>query len=100
MRVIPLDATDWETPIDFFQSLARALGSPGGHGMSVDAFVDSMIWGGINSVEPPYAVQVKNIHSAPKEVADEVSLMASVIAIARQERIMRRGDNIEVSISI
>jgi hypothetical protein len=29
--------------------------------MSPDAFVDSMIWGGMNSVEPPYTVQISNL---------------------------------------
>jgi hypothetical protein len=99
MRLIELDAGEWETPLDFLQSLAGALGSCKGHGMSPDAFVDSMIWGGMNSVEPPYTVQIKNITSAPREVADFVALMISVIKEARQERFERRGDDIEVSIS-
>jgi hypothetical protein len=67
--------------------------------MSPDAFVDSMIWGGINSVQPPYTVQIKNLANSPIEVVDFVSLMASVIEEARQERFRRRGDNIEVNIS-
>jgi hypothetical protein len=99
MRLIELDGGEWKTPLDFLQSLADAIGSPEWHGMSPDAFVDSMIWGGINSVQPPYTVQIKNIANAPTEVADFVSLMASVIKEARQERFQRRGDNIEVNIS-
>jgi hypothetical protein len=47
----------------------------------------------------PYAIQIKNITKAPSEVADYVSLMASVIEEARQERFRRRGGNIEVNIS-
>jgi hypothetical protein len=99
MRLIELDAGKWKSPLDFLQSLAGALGSPEWHGMSPDAFVDSMVWGGINSVQPPYTVQIKNITNTPSEVADYVFLMASVIDEARQERFRRRGDNIEVSIS-
>jgi hypothetical protein len=68
--------------------------------MNPDAFVDSMIWGGMNSIEPPYTVQIKNITGAPEEVADFVSLMISVIKEARQERFKRRGDDVEVSISV
>ena len=99
MRLIELDGGGWKNPLDFLQSLADAIGSPEWHGMSPDAFVDSMIWGGINSVEPPYTVQIKNIANAPTKVADFVSLMASVIKEGRQERFRQRGDNIEVSIS-
>jgi hypothetical protein len=99
MRLIELDAEAWKDPLDFLQSLADAIGSPEWHGMSPDAFVDSMIWGGINTVQPPYTVQIKNIVSAPSEVADYVSLVASAIKEARQERFRRRGDNIEVNIS-
>jgi hypothetical protein len=62
-----------ENPLDFLLSLANAIGAPEWHGMSPDAFVDSIIWGGINSVQPPYTVQIKNITNAPSEVADYVS---------------------------
>jgi hypothetical protein len=99
MRLIELDAKGWNSPLDFLRSLKVALGSPEVHGMSPAAFVDSMIYGGMNSVEPPYVVQITNISGVPKEVADYISLMTSVIQEARQERRQRRGDDIEVSIS-
>ena len=99
MRLIKLDARGWKMPLDFLQSLARALGSREGHGMSVDAFVDSMIWGGMNSVEPPYAIHITNIGGAPKEVADDVVRMICAIEEGRRERFRQRSENIEVSIS-
>jgi hypothetical protein len=98
VRIIELNAEGWKTPVDFLQSLAAALGAPAAHGMSPAAFVDSMIWGGMNSVEPPYVVQIDNLAGAPTEVVDYASMMASVIEEARQERFQRRGDLIEVSI--
>jgi hypothetical protein len=100
MRLIELDAGEWKTPLDFLQSLADAIGSPKWHGMSPDAFVDSMIWGGVNSVGPPYTVQISNFNGAAKEVADYVSLMISAIREGRQDRFQRRGDDIEVSIAV
>jgi hypothetical protein len=99
MRLIELDAQGWKAPLDFLCSLADAIGSPEWHGMTPDAFVDSMIWGGVNSVQPPYTVQIKNIATAPREVADYVSLVGSVIGEARQERFRRRGDIVDVNIS-
>ena len=68
--------------------------------MSPDAFVDSMIWGGMNRVEPAYTVQVININEAPKEVADYVALMISAIKEARRWRCQQRGEDIEVGISV
>ena len=99
MHLIELNAKGWNSPLDFLRSLKAALGSPEIHGMSPDAFVDSMIYGGMNRVEPPYVVRITNINGAPKEVADYISLMISVIQEARQERLQRRGDDIEVSMS-
>jgi hypothetical protein len=100
MHLIELDASGWKTPLDFLQALASVLGSCAGHGMSPDAFVDSMIWCGMNDVAPPYAVRIKNIANAAEEVADYVSLMSSAIAEARQERFKRLGEDVEVSISV
>jgi hypothetical protein len=98
MRLIELDAAGWKSPIDFLQALKVALGSSKGHGMSPAAFVDSMIWGGMNDVEPPYVIRITDIRGVPKEVADCVALMISVIQEARRDRLQRRGDDIEVSI--
>ena len=98
MRLIELDAKGWKSQLDFLQSLTRALGSCEGHGMSPDAFVDSMIWGGMNSVEPPYTVQISNLNAALKEVADYVSLVISAIREGRHDRFRRHGEDIEVCI--
>jgi hypothetical protein len=97
MRLIELDAKGWKSQLDFLQSLTRALGSCEGHGTSPDAFVNSMIWGGMNSVEPPYSVQISNLNAAPKEVVDYISQMISAIREGRQ-RFQRHGADIEISI--
>jgi RNAse (barnase) inhibitor barstar len=97
MRLIELDAKGWKSQFDFVHSLTRALGSSEGHGISPDALVDSIIGGSMNSVEPPYTVQISNLNAAPKEVADYVSQMISAIREGRQ-RFQRHGEDIEVSI--
>ena len=43
MRLIELDAKGWKSPTDFLQSLARALGSCEGHGMSPLAALSSRL---------------------------------------------------------
>jgi hypothetical protein len=68
MRIIELDAGKWANALDFLLALKAALGSCEGHGTSPAAFVDSMVWGGMNNVEPPYTVKVVRSSDAPLEV--------------------------------
>jgi RNAse (barnase) inhibitor barstar len=54
MRIIELDAHNWKTGRDFYNAIAVALNSPENHGRNFNALIDSMVWGGIDDVEPPY----------------------------------------------
>lgn len=100
MRTIQLDAARWKTVIDFYNALLPAIGAPEGHGISPAALVDSMIWGGINAVEPPYVVRISGLSTAPKEVRDEVELVSDALVEARIYRKRHNGDDVEVSIVI
>jgi hypothetical protein len=100
MRIIEIDAANWKTVLDFCHALLDAIGAPAVHGMSPDAFVDSMIWGGMNSVEPPYAVLVSGLAAAPKEVRDYVELVKEALWEGRVYRKRHNGDDVEVSIEI
>jgi hypothetical protein len=53
MRIIEIDGSDRQSVKDFLTALRAAIGAPDWHGWSVNAFIDSMIWGGINQIEPP-----------------------------------------------
>lgn len=98
MRYINLDATKWKTAHDFYDELLPAIGAPKGHGRNPNALVDSMVWGGMNSVEPPYTVRISNLSMAPKEVSDHVQLVSSMLVEGRIYRKRHNGDDIEVSI--
>jgi hypothetical protein len=112
LRIIDLNAQNWKTPLDFYEALIDALYGPieslfGGAaqgypfpiGMSVNGFVDSMIWRGMGGIEPPYTVQIISLEQAPKDVIEEVALLASAIESARRERFESQGIDVEVSIS-
>ena len=58
MRIIEIDGSDWQSVKDFLTTLRAAIGAPDWHGWSVNAFIDSMIWGGINQIEPPYEIRI------------------------------------------
>jgi hypothetical protein len=98
MRTIELDATKWKTVLDFYDALLGAIGAPKWHGKSPDGLVDSMIWGGINAVEPPYTVRISGLSTAPKEVRDHVDLVKDVLLDGRIYRKRHKGDDVEVSI--
>jgi len=94
MRTIELDATKWKTVIDFYHALLASIGAPAWHGQSPDALVDSMIWGGINAVEPPYAVRISGLSAAPKEVHDHVELVRGMLVEGRIYRKRHNGDDV------
>lgn len=58
MRVIKLDARQWATIVDFYDALLQQLEAPQGHGRSIDALIDSMVYGSVNGVESPYRIWI------------------------------------------
>jgi hypothetical protein len=98
LRIIELDAAHWTTALDFYGALRTALGAPEGHGWSIDAFIDSMIWGGINRLEPPYTIRVRGIARSSKDVVDAVMLTKRALAEARAEFRSRKGHDVAVSL--
>ena len=98
MRIIKLDATNWKTVIDFYDALLAAIGAPKWHGTSPDALIDSMIWGGINAVEPPYTIRIFGAEKLPRDVREHVELVKQALARARLEYQRRKGHDVEVSI--
>src|SRR5579884_3918794 len=100
MQTLELDATKWKTVLDFYDALLAAVGAPEWHGKSPAALVDSMIWGGINAVEPPYMVRIADLSAAPAEVRDHVQLVRDALVNARIGRKRHNGDDVEASIVI
>jgi len=85
MKIIELDASRWPTALDFYDALLAGLGAPDWHGISVDAFIDSIIYGNINSVEPPYKIAVTGLDKASNEVFDKLAVTFACLAQAGAE---------------
>ena len=66
MRVIEIDCSDWRSVKDFLMALRAAISAPDWHGSNVNAFINSMIWGGINQIEPPYEIRISGTERGPK----------------------------------
>ncbi len=61
MREIDLDATTWASILDFYCAIQDGIGAPEGTSGSIDGLIDSMVWGGMNAVDPPYVVRIHNL---------------------------------------
>ncbi len=83
MRIIKLDASGWKVPLDFYDALLGALGAPDWHGRSVDALVDSMLYGGINAIEPPYRIWIVGTEAMPLSVRNELN--SAIVTLAEQQ---------------
>jgi barstar (barnase inhibitor) len=88
MLEIELDASNWMTAVDFYDALLSALGSPPGHGRNINALIDSMIHGGLNKIEPPYAIRIRHLAQAPKKVVEHVELAQQALLGAQRGRIL------------
>lgn len=55
---IRLDARGWTDVESFYGAFLAAVDAPVWHGHSLDALADSLIGGGINGIEPPFAVEI------------------------------------------
>jgi hypothetical protein len=101
MRTIELDASDWQTPLDFIIALQKALNAPEGCGSNVDAINELMVWGlGAGELSAPYAVRISGASAAPEGVQDYIALQAQCLQEARAEKNARDGYDADVSITV
>lgn len=100
MRTIELNATKWKSVLDFYNALLPAIGAPAWHGKNPNALVDSMVWGGINAVEPPYTIKIVGSAGLPEDVRDQIEVVKEDLAKARIEYHNRCGNDVEVVIQI
>ncbi len=84
VREIVLDASSWRSALDFYDAILAAIGAPDWHGRSPDALNDSMVFGGINALEPPYLIRITGARDLPLDARQEVSWSIQAIAIGRQ----------------
>ena len=100
MKIIELNATDWTTYDDFYDALLPSLGAPTWHGKNINALVDSMIWGGINALEPPYTIKIVGAATLPDHIRNHVETAKHALAKARTDYQKLRGGDVEVAIDV
>jgi RNAse (barnase) inhibitor barstar len=96
MRIIDLSATNWKSTLDFYDALLAALGAPRGHGKSVDALIDSMVWGGMNKVEPPYTIRIFDTARLPTDARDHIEALKRALPDACAEFQKQEGRDVVI----
>jgi hypothetical protein len=97
MKTTKLDASRWSTVSDFYDERLSVIGAPDWHGRNINAFVDSMVFGNINTLQPPYAVTI-DAAQLSEPIKAEVVLMADAIYEARKDHRARTGKDVVVSL--
>jgi RNAse (barnase) inhibitor barstar len=100
MRIIELNAKNWLTRPDFYNALLAALGAPEGHGRNLNALIDSMVWGGMNTVETPYTIHISETEKLSKDVLAEIDELKLALASACAERRELRSGDVEIGFEI
>jgi hypothetical protein len=77
-RYIDLDAKNCKSNLDFLKLLRDAVGSPEWQGDSVDAFIDTMLFGGAE-LQTPYTLRVQGTSSLPAGLASEITEFVNAI---------------------
>jgi hypothetical protein len=98
VQVVAIDASGCRTVKEFCDLLKDAIRATEGHGRSIEAFVDSMVWGAMSDLAPPYAIAVSGLTRGP--VSDFAHDLSEAIGRARIDRRTRRDEDIEVSLRI
>ncbi|MDR3461787.1 MAG: barstar family protein [Beijerinckiaceae bacterium] len=100
MRQIRLDASGWTSTDDFYGTLLPALGAPEWHSRGIDPLIDSIIGGGINSVETPYKIVIYNTKNIDQSILDHINLAKQYLADARNETLSTWDKDVDASIEI
>jgi RNAse (barnase) inhibitor barstar len=88
-REIVIDGMGWASIVDFSNALKLFLRSPPWHGDSIDAFIDSIVYGSMNEIEAPFRIKLVNAHGWPEELRRQVREYIDCIsdAAAREGRL-------------
>jgi hypothetical protein len=100
LRTIEIDGAAYPTVKAFCARLQDEIRALPGHGESLEAFVDSMIWAnGLSNLAPPYMIRVRGLRPGDP-VAMFVRELADTLDRARLEHRQRRGEDVMVMVQI
>jgi len=100
MRIIELRSENWTSVLDFYRALLKTLQAPSWHSAGVNAAIDSIVWGGINGVNPPYKIRITGTEALAPAIREEIELLAKLIQKHRVDYQRQNGTDVEVSLEL
>jgi RNAse (barnase) inhibitor barstar len=88
MQEIVLSGAHWATHDDFYEALLPRLGAPDWHGHNLDALWDSITGGDINSVNPPFRIQINGIDEVTSECKLLVDRVVALMSEAKSQGVI------------
>ena len=83
-----------------YDAILPLLGAPDWHGRNMNALTESIVWGEINAVEPPYTLRICGTASLSPGVAEELGWLKEDVANARQDFYGTFGRDVDVDVEL
>ena len=99
-RTIDLDATNWKSAEDFFNAILPAIGASPEHGHNLNALIDSMIFGGMNELNPPYTIVIRNLATIPPPLREHLTLFQRALSQASTAFHQEEGKDVDVQLHL
>lgn len=80
VQSLTLDATNWKSSDDVYDSFFKAVRAPAWHGRNFDALKDSIVTGGINEIEVPYRIIIKGFAGMQSEARETANQFVDLLA--------------------
>ncbi|MFA5965680.1 MAG: barstar family protein [Sphingomonas sp.] len=84
MKIV-IDTSDWKDLQDFYRAILKELGAPDWHGHNINALIDSVVYGDINSVEPPFLIILKGLASRSDGILEIVEREIGLLMEAKAD---------------
>ena len=99
-KIINIDASSWTSSHDLYDGILPLLGAPVWHGKNMNALTESIVWGEINAVEPPYTLRVQGTADLPAGIAEELGWLKEGVENAREAFKAIKGYDIDVEVEL
>ena len=97
-RGIDIDASGRTRSRNIYDAILPLLGAPAWHGRNMDALTESIVWGKLNAVEPPYVLSIHGTVNLPPDGAEELDWLKEEVTDGRAEFNLRRGHDVDVEL--
>lgn len=89
-NVIEIDASSWTRRLDFYEAIVTAIGAEPWHGRNFNALVESLAFGEMSKLEPPFTIRLNGLQNVATElhrdIIDLVQDLEDMLATLHEDR--------------